>query len=56
MILYGMPAFDEQLERDLASGSIALGGCIVAEGAPEWRCGSCKHEWGALPLHDDWKE
>ena len=54
-ILYGMPAIDEQLERDLASGRIALGGCCVSEGAPEWRCGNCNYEWGALARRDDWK-
>ena len=45
-ILYGMPAFDEQLNRNLRAGRVVLGGCCVSDGMPQWRCGKCAHEWG----------
>ncbi len=47
-ILYGLPVVDEELDRDLDAGRIALGGCCVWEGMPSWRCSHCHHEWGDL--------
>ena len=29
--LYGMPEFDEQLEKDIADGKVKLGGFMVTE-------------------------
>jgi hypothetical protein len=34
-ILYGLPAFDAQLQRDLDSERVVLGGCIVSDARPE---------------------
>jgi len=51
-ILYGMPAVDEELQRNLDAGHIVLGGCCVSECMPRWRCGKCHHEWGDLTLRD----
>jgi len=42
-IVFGLPA-DEAL-IDAERGKIALGGCMVSENGPEWRCKSCGHEW-----------
>jgi hypothetical protein len=42
-IVFGLPA-DEAL-IDAERGKIALGGCMVSENDPEWRCKSCGHEW-----------
>lgn len=42
-ILYGLPAFDESLERDLESGKVVLGGC--EDDAKCWHCNSCKNEF-----------
>lgn len=39
-IFYGYPAFSE-LEDDLESGKIVLGGCCVTDHDPEWQCTSC---------------
>ena len=47
-ILYGLPAYDEQMERDLDAGKIVLGGCCVSDDSPEWHCNKCKHEWGSI--------
>lgn len=40
-ILYGMPAFGEQLQRDLEAGKIILGGCCVSDHDPQWQCVGC---------------
>jgi hypothetical protein len=45
-ILWGNPAWSKKLEKDLAAGKVALGGCCVEENNDQWQCGSCKHEWG----------
>ena len=28
--------------------TISLGGCVVSEGNPEWKCTACGHEFGSL--------
>jgi hypothetical protein len=40
-ILYGLPAFSEELERALQEGTVALGGCVVTGDDPDWRCLAC---------------
>jgi predicted RNA-binding Zn-ribbon protein involved in translation (DUF1610 family) len=40
-ILYGMPAFSEELEEELRAGKVALGGCMVSDDDPDWECTSC---------------
>ncbi len=42
-IVYGYPGSDmwEEQER----GKIELGGCVIAEGAPDYHCNKCKYEW-----------
>lgn len=42
-ILYGLPAFDDKLERDLADGKVVLGGC--EDDTKRWHCNSCKNEF-----------
>lgn len=57
-ILYGMPHFDEELEKALKEGSIMLGGCMVSsvnlKGEnvaidPAWYCHDCKKAFGRPP-------
>jgi hypothetical protein len=43
-ILYGMPAFNEDLERNLRIGKWVLGGCSVWKGMPETICLECNPE------------
>ncbi len=45
-ILYGMPAFSEELDRELEQKKIILGGCIISEDSPEFHCNKCHREWG----------
>lgn len=40
-ILYGLPAFDEELERDMAEGRVVLGGCCISGDDPAWQCTHC---------------
>jgi ribosomal protein S27AE len=40
-ILYGEPAFDERLERELAEGKVSLGGCCDEMDGPAWECTRC---------------
>lgn len=44
-ILYGLPAFDEKMERDLQDGHIVLGGCEEDESNHHWHCNACKTEF-----------
>jgi hypothetical protein len=47
-ILYGLPAFDEQMERDIDSGKIVLGGCCISDDSSKGHCNKCKYEWGSV--------
>jgi len=40
-ILYGMPAFSPELEKDLEYGKIVLGGCVINPDDPTWSCVKC---------------
>jgi hypothetical protein len=46
-IVYGLPGMElfEAADR----GEVALGGCVIEDGAPEWRCRGvdCGLEFGA---------
>ncbi len=40
-ILYGMPAYDDELKRKIEEGRIAIGGCIESPDFPTWVCSKC---------------
>ena len=40
-ILYGLPAMNARLERDLEAGKIVLSGCVVTENDAAWQCVDC---------------
>jgi ribosomal protein S27AE len=40
-ILYGMPAYDERMQKDLDEGRIALGGYCIGIDDPTWKCSNC---------------
>jgi rubrerythrin len=40
-ILWGYPAYDEEMEKDLEAGRIILGGCVVSGNDPSWQCVKC---------------
>ena len=39
--LYGLPIFNEKLEKRLNDGKVVLGGCCVSDGSPVWQCIDC---------------
>ena len=45
-IQYGMPAFDEALERKIREEKIYLGGCCISGNDPKWHCFACKKNFG----------
>ena len=45
-ILYGLPSHEMQLAE--FEGSIALGGCIIHDDNPAYRCRECGHEFGEV--------
>ncbi len=47
-IIYGLVAYDEQMERDLDAGKIVLGGCCISNDSPEWHCNECWHKWSSM--------
>jgi hypothetical protein len=51
-ILYGLPDFSPELERELDAGRVVLGGCCVFGDDPEWQCLGCGHRWGHLEWPD----
>jgi rubredoxin len=40
-IQYGLPAISEKLFQDVAEGKLILGGCVIHDGLPDWRCSEC---------------
>lgn len=40
-ILHGMPAFSDELEKEMNEGRVVLGGCCVTDDDPEWECAEC---------------
>lgn len=45
-ILYGMPAFDEEMEQKLKSQEHYLGGCCVTDSDPLYHCFGCGKDFG----------
>jgi DNA-directed RNA polymerase subunit RPC12/RpoP len=45
-ILYGLPS--NEMQRAEFEGSIALGGCIIRDDNPAYRCRDCGHEFGEI--------
>jgi len=42
-IAYGLP--DPDLFRQAERGDVVIGGCIVEDYSPDFRCQSCGHAW-----------
>lgn len=47
-IIWGRPAYTEELRRDLEDGKVELGGCFIAPGAPQYHCNDCGAEFGEV--------
>ena len=49
-ILYGMPAFSEEMEQQLNEEKLYLGGCCISGIDPTYHCFQCKKDVGAPPI------
>ena len=49
-ILYGLPAYNEELENKLNSHTIYLGGCVITPTDPKYHCFSCNEDFGTPPV------
>lgn len=41
-ILYGYPVISEELNNDINSRRVVLGGCVITGDDPSWQCVVCK--------------
>lgn len=48
--LYGMPAFDDEMERKIADREIYLSGCRISHADPSRHCFACGKDVGSQPL------
>jgi len=48
-ILWGMPAFSEDLQKDLDAGKIVLGGSCLIGDEPTWQCADCGTDFYLKP-------
>lgn len=49
-ILYGMPAFNEEMEQKLNDERLYLGGCCITNANPTFHCFECKNNVGSPPI------
>ena len=40
--------FSDELLKEVDSGKIILGGCIILEGAPKYHCNDCDEDFGGV--------
>jgi len=52
-ILYGLPHFTPELERELEEKRVVWAGCNIPQDAPAWQCVDCGHCWGRVGLSQD---
>lgn len=46
LILYGLQAYSEELERQLERKEVVIGGCMIHDEDAQWLCQDCKEEFG----------
>ncbi len=49
-ILYGMPAYTEDLQKKLDSKKVVLGGCCITGMDPKYHCNDCGQDFGTPPV------
>ena len=49
-ILYGMPAFNEEMQRKINNEELYLGGCCISEHDPGYHCFGCGKDIGSAPV------
>jgi hypothetical protein len=48
--LYGFPPPDPQLETRIRDGQVVLGGCVIYDDQPDFRCNGCGFEFRAFEI------
>ena len=51
-IMYGLPAYSEELQRQLEEKEVILGGCMITPLSEQWYCQDCEERFGKVPLSD----
>jgi len=41
-ILWGYPAYSEEMQKEIDEGKITLGGCCISPDDPTWQCADCE--------------
>lgn len=44
-IIYGLPAYTDELQRDLKAGKVRLGGCAITDSDPSCHCNNCGEDF-----------
>ncbi|MGL5949984.1 MAG: hypothetical protein ACRCZH_01020 [Cetobacterium sp.] len=52
---YGMPMWDEELQRKLDNKTVMLGGCCISPESPDYHCNSCHQKFRDTPYMEDLK-
>lgn len=55
-ILWGLPSFTEELQKELAEGKVVLGGCCVSSDDPKFECNNCGQRFGKSGFAEDFVE
>ena len=42
--MYGYPSIE--MFEAAEAGKIELGGCVIGDSDPDWKCAECDHVWG----------
>lgn len=56
--LYGLPDYNEKLQKKMDKGKIIIAGCCIDGGEPLYHCNECQLDWGEFEIkipHNDEK-
>lgn len=49
-IMYGLPNFDDKLQKDLKAKKYVLGGCCISDTSPHVQCLDCDFDFASKPI------
>jgi ribosomal protein L37AE/L43A len=55
-ILYGMPAYSEELMKEEEEGKIVIAGCCISIPNASWECTKCEEQFFSEKKVKKWKE
>lgn len=53
-ILWGKPAFTDELKQKIDNGTVSLGGCCFDSSSPRYHCNECDAEFGRIKFDMPW--